>query len=150
MVFKHWLVWLFITFVRQLGSDSMKACHLACHYDVCTCPDVCARYGWKWPGNVIKSKNKGCKTAHEILCSGGNQNITVLHGGVYNRKLWNVDFDTVPVSELNGFKIWKSLDDTISRCLRDSKLACFFQSQISTMFMGYSCKRGVHFRSCVV
>ena len=29
MVFKHWLVWLFITFVRQLVSDSMKACHLA-------------------------------------------------------------------------------------------------------------------------
>ena len=75
-----------------------------CHNDVCTCAEVCARYGWKWPGNVIKSKNKGCKTANEILCSGGNQNITVLHGGVYNRKLWNVDFDTVPVSELNGFK----------------------------------------------
>ena len=29
MVFKHLLVWLSITFVRQLGSDSMKACHLA-------------------------------------------------------------------------------------------------------------------------
>ena len=44
-----------------------------CHYDVCTCADVCARYGWKWPGNVIKSKNKGCKTANEILFQGGTK-----------------------------------------------------------------------------
>lgn len=86
MVFKHLLVWLSITFVRQLGSDSMKACHLAI---------MTFAHAQKFvrgmvenePGNVIKSKNKGCKTANEILCSGGNQNITVLHGGVYNRKL---------------------------------------------------------------